>query len=306
MGLTRIAVQRPLTMLMFILALAIIGWRGFNLMKVDRFPSVDFPFVSVVTVFPGASPDDVEDLIVTPIEDAVAGLSGIDTLQSVSQEGLGIVVIGFLEEIDGNQAAIDVERQVATVRGSLPSEATDPSVVKADFNAIPIMNIILSSQQSQDELAKLAEDVVKPRLQSVKGVASVSVFGGREEIVAVRVDPAKLSAYSLPVSSINQAFAANNLTFPIGSLDSGRQKTSVRSVGSFQSLAEVEGLVVSGGTQGGPPGGAPGGGQPGGQVFLGDVASVEPSFKDTSVLQRYNGRDTVAINIIKTTDSQRH
>jgi HAE1 family hydrophobic/amphiphilic exporter-1 len=289
-------------MLMFILALAILGWRGFTLMKVDRFPAVDFPFVSVVTVFPGASPDDVEDLIVTPIEDAVAGLSGIDTIQSISQEGLGIVVVAFLETVDGNQAAIDVERQVATVRGGLPAEATDPSVVKADFNAIPIMNIILSGQQSQDELAKLAEDVVKPRLQSADGVASVSVFGGREEIVAVKVDPAKLSAYSLPVSSINQAFAANNLTFPVGSLDSGRQKTSVRSVGSFQSLAEVENMVVSGGTAGGPPGAA-GDDQPGGQVFLRDVASVEPSFKDTSVLQRYNGQDTVAMSIVKTTDS---
>lgn len=225
MGLTRLAVRRPLTMLMFIIALAIMGYRGFTLMQVDRFPPVDFPFVTVLTIFPGASPEDVEDSIVTPIEDAVAGISGIDFIQSISQEGFGLVLIAFLEGVDGDQAAISVERQVATVRGSLPSEATDPSVVKVDFNAIPIMNIILSGPQSQDELAKLAEDVVKPRLQSTKGVASVSIFGGRERIIAVSLDPAKLAAFDLPVSSINQAFSLNNLTFPVGSLEEGTRTT---------------------------------------------------------------------------------
>lgn len=306
MGLTRLAVRRPLTMLMFILALAIMGYRGFTLMQVDRFPPVDFPFISVLTVFPGASPEDVEDLIVTPIEDVVAGIPGIDFIQSVSQEGVGIVVVAFLEGVDGNQAAIDVERQVATVRGSLPEEATDPSVIKADFNALPIMNIILSGTQTQDELAKIAEDVVKPRLQSVKGVASVSVFGGRERIIAVKLDPAKLAAFDLPISSVSQAFSLNNLTFPVGSLEEGSQKISVRSVGSFQSPAEIENMVVSGGPSpfgmGGSQGASPGS-DTSGLVFLRDVATVEDTFEDTTVLQRFNGQDTVAINIVKTTDA---
>ena len=307
MGLTRLAVRRPLTMLMLILALAIMGYRAFTLMQVDRFPPVDFPFISVLTIFPGASPEDVEDLIVAPIEDVVAGIPGIDFIQSVSQEGVGIVVVAFQEGVDGNQAAVEVERQVATVRGSLPAEATDPSVIKADFNALPIMNLILSGPQSQDELAEIAEEVVKPRLQSVKGVASVSVFGGRDRIIAVRLDPAKLAAFSLPISSISQAFSLNNLTFPIGSLEEGSQKTSLRSVGNFQSLAEIEDMVVAGGPS---PFGGGGGGQGalpgsdnGGLVFLRDVASVEDSLKDTSVRQRYNGQDTVAINIVKTTEA---
>ena len=136
MGITRFSINRPLTMLMIILGLVVMGYRSLNEMQVDRYPAVDFPFVSVVTVFPGAGPEDVEDLVVMPIEDAVAGISGIDQIMSVSQEGLGFVVVAFEEGISGDQAAIEVERQVATVRGNLPAEAFDPSVIKADIDAL--------------------------------------------------------------------------------------------------------------------------------------------------------------------------
>ena len=305
MGLTKLSVNRPLTMLMIILALAVLGWRGFTMMQVDRFPPVDFPIVSVVVVYPGASPQDVEDQVIKPIEDAVAGIPGVDHIQSVSNESVGYVVVQFLEEVDGNQAAIDVERQVATIKGSLPDDAKEPSVLKADFNAIPIMNIILSGSQSQDELFKLAEDTVKPSLQAINGVASVSVAGGRDRIIAVKLDAQKLTAYELPISSVNQTFAINNLTFPIGTLEEGRLKSSIRSEGSFQSLAEINNMVLSGGynprASGGRP--APAGSDTGGLVYVRDVATVEDTFEDTSVLQRYNGQDTVVISVVKTSDA---
>ncbi len=306
MELTKLSVRRPLTMLMIILALAVLGWRGFTLMKVDRFPPVDLPFVSVVVAYPGASPQDVEDKVIKPIEDAVAGIPGVDYVQSASNEGFGFAVIAFQEGVNGDQAAIDVERQVAAIKGTLPDDALEPSVVKADFNAIPIMYIILSGPQSQDELFKLAEDKIKPSLQSVNGVASVSVSGGRDRIIAVKLDANKLTAYNLPISSINQTFAINNLTFPIGTLDEGRAATTIRAVGSFQSLQEVENMVLAGGPS--PRGGssrppAPAGSDTGGLVYVRDVATVEDTFADTSILQRYNGRDTVVISVVKASDA---
>lgn len=306
MGITKLSVRRPLTMLMLILALAILGWRGFTLLKVDRFPPVDFPFVSVVMVYPGASPQDVEEQVVKPIEDAVAGIPGIDFIQSISNESVGFVVIAFLEGVDGNQAAIDVERQVATIKGTLPDDALEPSIVKADFNAIPIMNIILSGSQSQDELFKIADNQIKPSLQSIKGVASVSVAGGRDRIIAVKLDANKLTAFNLPISSLNQTFALNNLTFPIGTLAEGRVKTNIRAEGSFQSLAGIENMVIAGGPSpfgggGGRP--APKGSDTGGLVYVRDVATVEDTFADTSILQRYNGQDTVVISVVKASDA---
>jgi HAE1 family hydrophobic/amphiphilic exporter-1 len=303
MGLTRLSLRRPLTMLMIILALVVIGYRGYTELQLDRFPRVEFPYVTVVTIFPGASPEDIEDLVVKPIEDAVSTISGIDTISSQATEGAGIVVIAFLEGVDANQAAIEVERQVATVRGQLPAEAQDPTVVKADFNAIPILIMTLDGPQSQEALYELADQDLKPRFQTVSGVASVSISGGREREIQVYVDPVKLAAYNLPISAVQQALAANNVTFPAGSLEAGRSKTTVRSVGEFTNLDDIRNIVIVDQTrpaQGGQQ-------QPSapkfGKVYLRDIARVEEGLKDQDNILRYNGREAISISVIKSSDS---
>ena len=308
MTLTRLAIRRPLTMLMIILGLVVMGYRALSLLQVDRFPKVDLPFVSIVTVYPGASPNDVEDLVVKPIEDAVAGIAGIDTLTSQSGEGLGVVVVQFVEGTNGNQAAIDVERQVATVRGQLPTDAHDPSIIKADINAIPIMQVVLSGPQDPGELYDLAQNTLKPRLQTVPGVASVNVAGGREREIRVNVDPLKLAHFDLTLDSVQQSLSANNVTLPAGSVEEGRQKTSVRSVGEFNTLQEIGDLIISGNPKASRPGDRPGsaptpGLDNGGLVYLRNVASVKEGYKDVSQLLRYNGQDTINISIVKTSDA---
>lgn len=300
MGLTRLSIARPLTMLMIILGLVVMGVRAYTELQVDRFPQVDFPFVTIVVTFPGASPEDVEELVIKPIEDAVAGIPGIDQVTSQANESFGFVGIAFLEGVDGNQAAIDVERQVATVRGQLPEEASDPSVVKADINALPIMQLVLTGPQGQDVLFQIAEDQLKQRLQTIQGVASVNVSGGRDREIQVLADPAKLAAYNLPLEGIQGALASNNLTFPVGDIQEGRQKSTVRSVGDLTSIEAIEDVVVAGGpspfaasrpTQSGQ--------DSGGLVYLRDVATVQEGFVDKSQVLRYNGVDTVNISIIK-------
>ncbi len=298
MGLTRLSLGRPLTMLMIILALVVMGYRSYTFLQLDLMPEVDFPFVTVVTVFPGASPEDIEELVVKPIEDAVATISGIDQLISRSTEGVGTVTIAFVEGTDGNEAAIEVERQVASVRGELPSEAEDPTIIKADLNAIPIMVLSLSGPQSQDTLFDLADNALKTRLQSVPGIASVSIAGGREREVQVLINPAKLAAFGLPLSAVQQALAANNITFPAGSIEEGRQKIAVRSVGEFTSLKEIEDIVVRDKNGSSRPGQ-----DSGGLVYLRDVATVQEGLKDQDNILRYNGRDAVSISTIKSSDA---
>jgi HAE1 family hydrophobic/amphiphilic exporter-1 len=290
-------------MLMIILALVVLGYRSLTILQVDRYPQVDFPFVSIITVFPGAGPEDVEDLIVEPIEDAVAGVAGIDQVMSTAREGVGVVTIAFVEGTDSNRAAIDVERQVASVRGALPTEAFAPSIIKADMNAVPIMEVVLSGPQGQDQLYDLAVHDVKPRLQAIKGVASVSISGGREREIQVEPDPARLAAYRIPIENVQRALQLNNLTFPVGSIEEGRQRTSVRSVGDFASLEQIESIVVS--TGGGQGSGAPAraGQDSGGQVYLRDIAIVREGFKDQTQILRYNGAEAVNISILKTSDS---
>ena len=135
MGLTRLAVKRPLTILMIILMVVIMGYRAYTLLEIERLPKTDLPVVSVSVTYPGASPEDIQDQIVKPLEDAVAGISGVDTLNSSALEGVGSVVITFVQGVNTSQAAVDVERQVAAARRNLPSDAGDPIVNKADPNA---------------------------------------------------------------------------------------------------------------------------------------------------------------------------
>src|SRR5512146_2949343 len=122
MGLTRIAINRPLTILMFILCLVIMGWVSFTLLKVDRMPNISMPFVMVNVSYPGASATDVEDLIVKPLEQTVSGISGVDSIESDSSDGRGSVRISFVENWDADKAAIDVERRVSAIRGRLPAD----------------------------------------------------------------------------------------------------------------------------------------------------------------------------------------
>lgn len=291
MALTKLALQRPLTMLMIIVTLVIMGWQGYNRLLLDRFPAVDFPFVSITTVFPGASPEDVEELVIKPIEDAVSTISGIDEINSTAVEGVGTVIIAFVEGTDGNAAAIDVERQVSTVRDLLPAEAEDPTVGKFDLNAIPVLIMTLSGPQSQEALFELADETIKTRLQSVPGVASVRVSGGREREVQVLVDPVKLAGFGLTLSDVQRKLSENNLTFPAGSIEEGRQKISVRSVGEFTGLADIENLVIKEADQ------------RGGQVYLQDVATVQFGLKDRNSILRYNGQDAVSVSAVKASDA---
>ncbi|GAB4448975.1 MAG: efflux RND transporter permease subunit [Anaerolineae bacterium] len=313
MGLTKLSIQRPLTILMIILGFIVLGYRSLTMLQVDRMPKTDLPYVSVVVVYPGASPEDVADEALKPIEDAVAGISGIDEITSQANENFGYVLIKFNEGVNSDQAAIDVSREVDKVRGDLPADAEEPTIIKADLNAQPIMQLVLSGSLGQEALYDLAENDLKPRLQTVAGVASVAIAGGREREIQVYADPRRLAAYDLSLDKVQQALALENVTVPVGSIEQGPQKNAVRSVGEFTSLRDIEGIIVSGGanpltTLGlGLPASllpkTPSGMDTSGLVYLRDVATVQEGFKDTSRLVRYNGQAGVLITLVKTSDA---
>ncbi len=288
MGLIRVAIRRPLTTLMVFIILFIMGIRSYFLLQIDNFPSIDFPVVSVVTVFPNASPQDVSDLVVEPIEEAVAGISGIDKILSSANEGVGTVTIEFEDGVDGNVAAIEVERRVSGIGGQLPEDAEEPSIIKADIGAIPIMNLVLRGPQTQDNLFDFADEFLVDRFQAIPGVASVNISGGRDQEIHVDVDMEQLSAYKLSLDDIKKAIQDSSETFPVGTIEQGRQKSTIRSVGDFNNISDIENIVVRDGV--------------GGKVFLRNVATIEQGFEDKDQFIRYNGSDAVSISVTKTTD----
>src|SRR5438309_2044835 len=288
MGLTRLAVDRPLTILMGVLALVLLGAVSYNYLKIDRLPPLNFPVVNVVISYPQAAAQDVEQLVTKPVEDAVSGVSGIAQINSTSSEGVSNVRIQFVDDADPNLVALDVERRVSAIRNRLPADAGVPSVRKADPNAFPIMNIALTGA-SLDTLFDIASNQMQPALSSVIGVATVNISGGLQREIQVKVDYQKLAAYNLTVQQISTALTAANVASTVGSTDQGTQQLDIRTAGRFETAPALREIVIAQTTAG--------------PVLLRDLATVQEGYKPRTQLQRLNGQDAVGLSVVKDSNS---
>ena len=284
MGLTNVAIRRPLFMLMVIGALLVVGLVSWTKLGVDLLPALDFPIVVVTTPYPGASPDAVDTLVTKPVEDAVASINDIDYIQSSSVEGLSTVVIFFTDKAP-RDSSIDVERRVSAVRGVLPTDAKDPTIAKYDPNAQPIVQLSISGNRDLGQLQRLAEDKIQKRLEATDGVAQVSIYGGLQREIQVQVDQQKLQARGLSILQVNQALAGDNLNVPAGSLTQQGKDWTVRLDNQAQSPTELNNVLVAT--------------TPGGPIFLRDVATVLDTYKKVSTIQRTNGSAALGVSILK-------
>jgi len=288
MQLTRLAVVRPLTVLMGLLGLVILGGVAYTFLKVDRLPPISIPFVSVNTSYPGATAQDVEQLISQPIENVVSGMAGVASITSTSSEGSSSVNVQLADGTDANQAALEVERRISGIRNRLPEGAGDPRVNRADPNSFPIMNVALTGT-SLDRVYQVAVDQFVPQLQSVPGVATVNISGGLQHEIQIRVDYARLNAYGMTVQQLSSALTAANVNAPVGTLQQGATTLNVRALGAPRSLADLSNLVLAQ-TTGGP-------------VLLSDVATIAEGYRQQTQYQRLNGQEAVGLSIIKQSDA---
>ena len=285
-SLTRLAISRPLFMLMAITSVLIFGAIGYVRMGVDLFPAVNFPVVLVTVPYPGASPEVVESLVTKPVEDAVAGLANLDQIQSYSSEGLATITVQFKDSANADTAAIEVEKRVNAARASLPADVQAPTILKFDFNQQPILSLALSGNRSPEQLYRIADEQLRNRLETQNGVGQVQLFGGQQREVQVEVDPARLRAYGLTLQQVTQALGAENVDLPGGQVQDPRKNYNLRVDAKFRSPGDIEGTVVSS---------LPAGGQ----VRVRDVATVVDGFKEQTLLARVNGEDAVGITITK-------
>jgi HAE1 family hydrophobic/amphiphilic exporter-1 len=294
MGLTRTAIQRPLATIVFFLALILLGQQAYTRLRVDRFPTMSFPVVFVQIGWPGASPEDIEQSILIPAENAVAGISGVERIDSFAQEGAGRLSVYFVEGMDIDQATIDVQRRIASIGRQLPVDATQPSILKADPSSLPVMNIVLSGRLPLDELRFIAEDKLQQKLLAVPGVADVTLNGGLQREIQVLVDYPKLEAYGLSLAQISNAILRENVNSPGGRVDVGEHGFSIRAMGLAQTPEQIGEYIVAT--------------TPRGPIRIRDVATIEVGFKRQASIVRYStherpGVDAVALSITKQTDA---
>ncbi len=285
MFLSEISIRRPVFTAMVTAALMTLGILGASKLGVDLYPKVEFPVTVVVTPYPGAGPEEVEQLVTKPVEEAVSAINGVDKVRSFSRDSVSTVVVEFTLDTDAKSAASDVRDRIAAVRGRLPAEIEDPVIQRFDFAALPVMVYALGARDPA-EARRFAEDVVKPRFEAVDGVAAVSVVGGLEREVRLLVEPARLEALGLSLAGLAQHVGAESFDLPAGRIESGAAEMNVRTRGRFRSLDELRGAVVAS-----LPSGA--------QVRLGEIARVEDGFAAVRTASRLDGKDAVLLQVQK-------
>lgn len=288
MWLTRFAINRRVTISMFILGLVIMGLVGLSRMPWDLNPKVDFPMVSVTVPYPGANPEEIEQRIVRPLEDQVSVINGVDEVTSECQENIGSVGIRFRYGTDVDTAAADVRDALARARALFPDDVEEPSIFKLDIGAQPVITIGITGERPPRDLRKLVEDSIKPVLGQVPGVASVAVSGGEVREIQVLADRERLDAAQLSITDLADKLRSQNLDVPAGNIKEGVRDYAVRAMGQFRSVEEIRNLLID---------------TPRGNVRLADLADVEDTVAETSVLARTNREPAVALNILRQSDA---
>src|SRR5919112_1136930 len=225
MKLTRLAVYRPVIALTATLALLMFGVLSYFSLGLENNPELKLPIVTVTAVYPGASAETVEEQVTRKIEDAVAGLPRIKSIQSTSGTSVAQITIEFEEGVDVDIAASDVQQKVSGVRREMPTEVEEPTYAKLDFNDTPVLNLAVTATTSGDadqtRLYRVANDVVRLRLENVPGVGRVEVFGGTVPEVKIEVQPDKLRAYGLTLDEVASAVRSQYVTTSGGQVKSG-------------------------------------------------------------------------------------
>ena len=290
MKIVSAATRRPVTVVVFFVALVIFGVISFRELPVDLLPDLSFPTLTIRTEYPGVAPADVETFVTTPIEDAVGIVSGLVDISSVSRAGLSDVIMEFAWGTDMDFAAIDVREQLAQL--ALPSAAEDPILLRFDPALDPIMRISVGSAvpgdvtvADQAGLRLLAEQSIKQRLESIDGVAAAIVAGGVEEEIQINVDQSRAALLRIPLSQIANRLQRENVDVTGGSIADGAAEYVVRVLARFADLDEIARIVV------GEVGDV--------QVRLQDLADVRSGYQEQSTITRTNRQPSVEIAIHK-------
>ncbi len=285
MWISDTAIKRPVFATMVIMSFMVLGIVSMTRLGIDLFPDVNFPFVNVTVVYPGAGPEEVETLVTKPVEDAVAGINGVKRVISTSTEGFARVGVELRLEVDPQAATAEVREKVAAIRGKLPKEIEDPTIQRFDVAALPIMVYAVGSSQSSDVTRRQVEDDLKPLLEQIDGVAAVEVNGGEVREIQINLDPRRLEALNLPLSQVAATLAAENLDVPGGQVKRDGRAISLRTKGEFAAVSEIENVILRS--------------DAGSTVRLKDVGTVVDGYEDKTSTTRLDGVDAVSFSVRK-------
>ncbi|MGE0498029.1 MAG: efflux RND transporter permease subunit, partial [Ramlibacter sp.] len=298
MWFTRVSLKNPVFATMVMLAIVVLGLFSYQRLKVDQFPNIDFPVVVVTAEYPGASPEIVESEVTKKIEEGVNSIAGINALTSRSYEGQAVVIIEFQLQVDGRKAAEDVREKVASIRPSFRTEVKEPRVLRFDPASRAIWSLAVLPDASKGkamsaiELTNWADQVLKKRLENVRGVGSVSLVGGTKREINIYLNPQAMESLGITADQVVAAVRNENQDLPVGAIRSLKQERVVQIDARMRRPEDFASIII---TRKGQAGAAS-------AIRVGQVATVRDGAQEIDSLALYNGGRTLLLTVQKSQD----
>ncbi len=290
MQITKTAIKRGVTFLMIYLIVVGFGLFSLGRLRIDLFPNLTFPMIAVITQYTGVGPFDIETVVTRPIEETVASVQNVNSVNSTSSQGLSLVMLEFDWGTDMDQAEIDVRNSLDFIENYLPDDASDPMVFAFDVSMQPVgFYSVGSNVHDLAELRRICEAELEPRIERIEGVASASTTGGLQREIQVLVDPVRLKAYNISIQQVQTALMMNNLQLPAGWIDDDQREFTVQTVGEYQSIEEIANTAVST--------------MPGSVIRIRDVADVVDGFVEQRSRVWTNNKPAVVLTVQRQSDA---
>ncbi|PJZ59622.1 efflux RND transporter permease subunit [Leptospira adleri] len=281
-------ISKPVTVLMTWIAIVIFGTIGLKNAKITLLPEITFPRVSIITSYPNASPEEIENLVTKPLTDSIGTVGGIEKVTSESLEGISIITVQFSFNKSIDFAIIELREKIDLIRDQLPQDASRPIATRFDPSQSAFQEIVIFPKNELDSksLRSFADENIKVFFERIEGIAYVQVFGGFEKEIRVEIDPERMTTYGVSIPEVEKAILSANINVPAGSLPVGNKDLLLRTIGEYKTLDDIRDTVVGTNNSGVP-------------IQIGSIASVLSTFKDRTGLAKYNGKDCLIFYLYK-------
>lgn len=290
MTITEIAIKRPTLVVVLFTVLGVLGLFSLSRLNYELLPKMTPPIITISTVYPGASPSEVENSVSKLLEDAVSGIDKIVAVRSNSFEGRSLLIIEFEQSANINISLQDAQRKINQAQFLLPKDALTPVIDKIALDEIPVLQIGATSKMDEREFYQFMKDKINPRISKIAGVGQIALIGGDEREIKINLNQDKLISLGMSVTQVAALIKSSNLEIPTGKIQAQDNQMVVRLTGKFSDINQVKNLVISKRPNGG-------------EIRVEDVAEVEDGIKEYSNINRVNGKKSIGLMVLKQYDA---